>query len=249
MLRSSVRGRYPTSRRSHKTAAHAVDEIGVLPPVLDALLAAADQRAKDVTWEAFLERYTPLLLRTAYRFAHSYDEAMDRYTYLLEQLSRDDCRRLRAFAALGPGRFTTWLVVVARRLLLDHHRQRYGRARLLTAKNQEEAKAAWVMRRRLADLVGGELHLAAIRDWSTNPEGRTCAAECAEAVQAAVNALEPRDQLLLKLRFDRDLRASDIAGVMGFPTQFCVYRRLRAVLAVLRQTVPGAYREYVGANA
>jgi RNA polymerase sigma factor (sigma-70 family) len=215
--------------------------------VLNALLIATDRRTKEVAWEAFVERYTPLLLRTAYRFASSYDEAMDRYTYLLEQLSHNDYRRLRAFAALGPGRFTTWLVVVARRLLLDHHRQRYGRPRLIAAKDREEARAASAMRRRLVDMVGEELHPSAIGDWSTNPEYKTYAAECARALQAAANSLEPRDQLLLKLRFDGDLGARAIAEVMGFPTQFQVYRRLKVVLAALRQMVPRAYREYVGA--
>jgi len=243
----SVHWRRPAPRRSPGTAAHALDEIGVLPPVLDALLIATDRQAKELAWEAFVERYTPLLLRTAYRFAPRYDEAMDRYTYFLEQLSYDDFRRLRAFAALGPGRFTTWLVVVARRLLLDHHRQRYGRTRLHAAKDVEQAKAAAVMRKRLVEMVGEELHPSAIGDWSTNPECRTCAVECARALQAAVNSLAARDQLLLKLRFDRDLGARDIAEIMGFPTQFQVYRRLKVVLAMLRQMVPRAYQEYVGA--
>jgi RNA polymerase sigma factor (sigma-70 family) len=105
------------------------------------------------------------------------------------------------------------------------------------------------MRRHLAEMVGKELHPAAMPDWSAGPEGRTYAAECAAALEAAVRAFEPRDRLLLKLRFERELTAREIADVMGFASQFHVYRRLRAVLTVLRQTVPPAYREYVGAIA
>jgi len=247
MLTPSVQRQYPSAKRSARTPAHVVDEIGVLPPVLADLFAATSATDKETSWGAFVERYTPLLLRTAYRFAPRYDEAMDRYTYFLEQLSYDDFRRLRAFAALGPGRFTTWLVVVARRLLLDHHRQRYGRARPHAAKDGAVAKAAAVMRKRLVEMVGEELHPSALGDWSTNPECRTYAVECARALQAAVKSLEPRDQLLLKLRFDNDLGARDIAEIMGFPTQFQVYRRFKVVLAMLRQMVPRAYQEYVGA--
>ena len=115
------------ARRSLGRPARALEPIGVLPPVLAELLAAVEREAKETAWAAFLEVYTPLLLRTAYRFGHTYDGAMDRYTYLLDHLYRNDFRRLRAFAAIGPGRFTTWLVVVARRLFLDYHRERYGR--------------------------------------------------------------------------------------------------------------------------
>jgi RNA polymerase sigma factor (sigma-70 family) len=229
-----------------KATARVQDEIGVLPPMLATLLTATDKTVRDESWAAFVTRYTPLLLHTVHRLVHSYDEAMDRYTYLLEQLSRNEFRRLRAFAALGPGLFSTWLVVVAHRILVDYHRQRYGRLRLDAAKRGEEARNASLLRRQLAEMIGEELHASAPGDESTDPEGRTCAAECTAAIQTAVSSLDPRDQLLLNLRFNKDLAAREIAGVMGFPTPFHVYRRLRAVLAVLRRTVPPAYQEYVG---
>jgi hypothetical protein len=57
------------------------------------------------------------------------DAVMDRYTDVLEQLRRNDCQRLRGYASDRRSKFTTWLVVVARRLCLDQHRQRYGRDR------------------------------------------------------------------------------------------------------------------------
>jgi len=46
----------------------------------------------------------------------SKDGAMDAYAYVLERLRERDCARLRTYADGGPARFTTWLVVVARRL-------------------------------------------------------------------------------------------------------------------------------------
>jgi RNA polymerase sigma factor (sigma-70 family) len=214
--------------------------------VLAALLAATDPEAKETAWAAFVEAYTPLLLHTAYRFGHTYDGAMDRYTYLLEHLYCNDFRRLRGFAAVGPGRFTTWLVVVARRLFQDYHRQRYGRVRKSTAEDRAATTAAVAMRRHLAELIGDDAPLSAIQDSSTpDADVATYAAERSEALRAAMNSLEPRDKLLLTLRFERELRAHEIADIMGFPTQFHVYRRLRSVLATLSTLLP---RDYVEAG-
>jgi RNA polymerase sigma factor (sigma-70 family) len=215
---------------------------GVLPPALGAVLAATDLTTKETAWKVFVEVYTPLLLHTAYRFGHTYDDAMDRYTYLLDHLHHNDCRRLRAFAAAGPGRFSTWLVVVARRLFLDYHRERYGRRPPGAAAQGDESAALRARRRFLTEMIGEEIPLSAIEDGSVpNPEAAAQAAERAEAVRSALNALEPRDQLLLKLRFYEELAAREIADVMGFPSQFHVYRRLRSVLALLARRLPRAY--------
>src|SRR5260370_32412986 len=61
------------------------------------------------------------------------------------------CGRLHGYVAEGRSKFTTWLVVVARRLCLDFHRHRYGRPRDTTP----DAAAEQAARRRLADLVAG----------------------------------------------------------------------------------------------
>jgi RNA polymerase sigma factor (sigma-70 family) len=230
--------------RAAGSGARPREPIGVVPPVLAALLAATSQEARDAAWAAFVEAYTPLLLHTAYRFGHTYDGAMDRYTYLLDHLYREDFRRLRAFTAPGAGRFSTWLVVVARRLLLDYHRHRYGRTRSSAGHDVEEFRAAAAMRRHLAEMDGDEAALLLIRDGSVpDPEAATHAAERTRAVHAAVGSLEPRDQLLLRLRFDEELAAHEIADVMGFATQFHVYRRLAVVLAKVGKLLPREYLE------
>jgi RNA polymerase sigma factor (sigma-70 family) len=234
------------TRRSPGSAGRVVEQIGVLPPVVAALLAAVDPGAKDAAWGPFAEVYTPLLLHTAYRFGHTYDGAMDRYSYLLEHLYHNDFRRLRAFAATGPGRFSTWLVVVARRALLDYHRQRYGRSRPTSEEDRAQTRASSTMRRNLAELVGEDVLLAVIGDGSTlDPEAATYAAERTEAVHIAVSSLEPGDQLLLRLRFAKELPAREIADIMGLPSQFHVYRRIRAVLATLGRLIPQEYAEAI----
>ena len=161
---------------------------------------------------------------------------MDAYAYMLEQLHRDDFRRLRGYVSDGRTKFTTWLVVVARRVCLDHLRQRYGRQE--SASPDREAHAA---RRRLVDLLAEELDVSGAADATAagNPETQLRANELSRAVAAALSGFEPRDRLLLKLRFEDGLPASEIAQIMAFTTQFHVYRRLNAVLEQVRAALRG----------
>jgi len=210
---------------------------------VSALLAASQPEARNAAWSAFVEAYTPLLLHAAREFGSAYDEAMDRYTYLLEQLSRDDYHRLRNFEPDGAGRFTTWLVVVARRLLQDHHRARYGRIRRAIPPGSADSASA-TMRRNLVEMIGEEISAATIVVGETaSPDAATQSAERAEAVRVAVSSLSSRDQLLLKLRYDTELEAGQIAAVLGLPSRFHVYRRLRAVLKVLSTRLDPAYAD------
>ena len=99
------------------------------PEQLTRLLAAEPGPAAEAAWASFLDAYSGLLLRVARAFWPGYDGALDGYAYMLEELRRKDCQRLRKYAADGRGRFSTWLAVVARRLCLDQYRRRYGRFR------------------------------------------------------------------------------------------------------------------------
>lgn len=237
--------RPPLSARGAAYPARSVspDEAFGIPQPVAAVLVASTAEAKDVAWSAFVEAYTPLLLHTARGFGVAYDGAMDRYTHLLEQLRRDDYHRLRCFAPDGTGRFTTWLVVVARRLLQDHHRARYGRSRRPLRPDSADGASA-TMRRNLVEMIGEELSAATMADGTAaTSETETQSAERADAVRAAVGSLDPRDQLLVKLRYDRELNADQIAAVAGFPTRFHVYRRLRVVLRLLSSRLHPAYAD------
>jgi len=121
----------------------------MIPPELSDLLQGADPAAREAAWKTFLETHSRLLLHTARALGRDYDATMDAYAYLLEQFRRDDFHRLRAYVADGRTKFTTWLVVVARRVCLDHLRQRYGRPQE-SAPGSNEARA---VRRRLVDLL------------------------------------------------------------------------------------------------
>src|SRR6266850_3361808 len=117
-------------------------------PELIRLLTAPDPPTRDAAWDAFVATHSRLLIHTARSLNRDHDAAMDGYAYVLEALREGDYRRLRAYTADGRSKFSTWLVVVARRLCLDFHRQRYGRAR----DTGTEAKEARAARRRLVDL-------------------------------------------------------------------------------------------------
>ena len=159
---------------------------------------------------------------------------MDGYAYVLEALRENEYRRLRAYAADGRSKFSTWLVVVARRLCLDFHRQRYGRARD-TGTDAREARAA---RRRLVDLVAEDLDASGRSPISlADPQADLLGREQSAMLDGALRGLPPGDRLLLTLRFEEDLSAREIAQVMGMATPFHVYRRLNAVLGSLRQSL------------
>lgn len=202
-----------------------------LPSELSRLLDGADSDGREDAWPDFLSKYSRLILRTARSVTTDHDRAMDAYGFVLEELAKDDYRRLRAFEADGPGRFTTWLVIVARRLCLDHQRRRYGRVRNPTNSPSEELKA----KRRLVDLVAGEMDLSHIPDSrSENPELRLRRDELRSALDQALEALAPADQLLLRRRFEDELSVKEIARLMRLPTVFHVYRRLNHLLSDLR---------------
>jgi len=202
----------------------------VLPFELSRLIEATDAPTRDDAWARFVAAHSRLLLHVARSLTADRDTAMDGYVHVLERLREDDCRRLRGYVPDGRSKFTTWLVVVARRLCLDFHRHRYGRSN----DPAPDAAAAHAARRRLVDLVAGETEPEQVAAPAADPASALQAEELHRALQAATARLPAADRLLLKLRFDDDLSAREIAGLLALPTPFHVYRRLNALLQGLR---------------
>jgi RNA polymerase sigma factor (sigma-70 family) len=206
----------------------------VLPSELSALLGAEDPAARDAAWKSFVELHSRLLLHTARSVDRDHDAAMDAYTHLLEQLRADDFRRLRGYADDGRSKFTTWLVVVARRLCLDHVRQRYGRLQ----EDTPEARESHAARRRLIDHVTDEIDVDELHaEAGVDADAQLRTAELTRALSAALAGLDPSDRLLLRLRFEDDLPAREIAAILHYPSPFHVYRRINALLAQMRETL------------
>ena len=213
-------------------AASGADEPrGRVPRLLRDLLAAESAEGRNRAWDRFVRKHSRILLKVAFETKVGYDGAMDRYAITLEGLRADDFRRLRQYRPDGTTRFTTWLVVVARRLCLDHHRRVYGRPRRADDRALEERET----RRRLVDFVAEEIDLETL---TTLDEQGTDAGvrrrELTEALEASLETLDLEDRLMLRLRFEHETRVSEIARLLGKPTVFHVYRRIKKILSRLR---------------
>lgn len=172
-----------------------------------------------------------LLLHTARTVLRTEDDVRDAYAEMLERLRAGNFAKLRSFTDDGRTRFTTWLVVVARRLCVDCYRRRYGRA------NGGDPSADQKVRHALHDARHGAVDPAALASNAELPDVILEERERHEALERALGGLEPRDRMLLALRFKEDQTAIAIARLMGFPTPFHVYRRLNTVLGSLRETL------------
>jgi RNA polymerase sigma factor (sigma-70 family) len=203
-----------------------------LPRELDALLNARDSSSRDRAWEEFLRRYNRYLLGTAQFVCREYDDRMDAYRHMIESLAQDDFKRLREYCVRADSRFTTWLVVVARRLCHDFQRTRYGRERAGSGVAARETREA---RRRLQDLIAVELRPGELPDrGQPTPERRLREEQLSGALASALAELAPEDRLLLKLRYEDGLAVRKVAEVMRLDSEFVVYRRQKRLLARLR---------------
>ena len=207
------------------------------PGDLESLVTAADHAAQERAWAAFLSHHSDVMLRVARVMGGGHDAVMDRYAFVLDALRRDNYKRLRAYLPEGRGSFDTWLAVVARRLCMDEHRHRYGRAQSDDPSAQTERST----RRQLADLVGSELGLEALEaDADAVPDLELERAEQRAVLEAALAQIDVTDRLILRLRFEDGLSVPEIARLVGVDSSFKIYRQLDKVLATVRKHLEAA---------
>lgn len=206
-----------------------------LAPELARLLEASDDLSRERAWAVFLETFSPLILHAARSASTGYDDGMDAYASALDGLRADNYRKLRGYSIDPRSRFSTWLVVVVRRICLDRQRERYGRASTSERESGgiSDERAA---RRRLANLAGADMELETIPDsHGENPAEAVQRRDLRESVGSALADLDERDRLLLTLRFVDDLPAKRIAELQGWPDHMAVYRRINQLAAALKQ--------------
>lgn len=205
-----------------------------LPPELARLLASSDDLSREKAWRVFLDTFSPLILHAARSASSGYDEGMDAYAAALDALRADDCRKLRGYSADPRSKFSTWLVVVVRRICIDAQREKFGRA---SAKEKADGisdeRAA---RRRLATLTSAAIELDSLPDsHGERPDEEVRRNDLHEQLESAIADLDERDRLLLTLRFVDDHPARRIAELQGWPDQMVVYRRINQLTAQLKQ--------------
>lgn len=201
---------------------------------MERLLAARDSPEVERTWAEFVGEYSRLILHVAHSHGGSYDEVMDRYAFVLEQLRRDRCQRLRGYVSDGRGKFSTWLVVVVRRLCLDQLRSRYGRRDRTDEQTRQQ-------RRQLADLVGADMDLDLLpADDGPLPDDVLRRDELHAELGAAIAELDAADRLLLRLRFQDEVPVAEIARLLALPSVFHVYRQLNRTFSALRAALKRA---------
>lgn len=198
------------------------------PDSLVRLLSARDAQDAERAWESFVREHSRLIHMAARKSTRDYDQVMDRYTFVLERLREDDFRRLRSYSPDGRSKFTTWLVVVASRLCVDHHRSVYGRH----ASDDSDPAA---QRRRLVDLVGEDIPFDTIPDSNgTDPQKRLRKLELREALAESIDALDAEDRLFIRLRYQDGRSAAEVAQSLGLASEFAAYRRQRSLLKRLK---------------
>lgn len=205
-----------------------------LPQELARLLDATDDVSRERAWNVFLNAFSPLILHAARSGSGGYDEGMDAYAAALDGLRAADYRKLRAYSADPRSKFSTWLVVVVRRICIDAQRERFGRS--TAAEKADGISDERAARRRLATLTGEAVELNTIADaQGSSPDENVRRSDLNQRLEEALAELDERDRLLLTLRFVDDLPARRIAEVQGWPDQMMVYRRIAQVTAMLRE--------------
>jgi len=242
----------------------------------------ASDRAPDA-WSPSSETYAGLIYQAVGFFERDADHAADCFLYACEQLCNNQFRRLRAFRADGPAKFTTWLRAVVRNLCLDWHRKEFGRQRIfqsiarLPALEQDVYRCVYEdgMRREQTrqtlqarypaldleaacarieqNLTPRQIWLLsvqrpqrraapepalddlAIPDGAPGPEMLAVQGQQRARLSRALARLPDGDRLLIRLRFDEDLTLQQVAQTLGLPDAQTADRRIREVLARLRQ--------------
>lgn len=104
----------------------------------------------EAAWDLFVTRYRRLIFATIRHHSQDHDEVMDLFADVCAALREDGMARLRRYSRpeTHRARFSTWLVVVVRHLVIDRLRAVHGRRRRPAAADRLPP-----VQRRIYDLV------------------------------------------------------------------------------------------------
>lgn len=212
-LRASLAHRYP----DHSPTDGGVVYLDGLQ-VEDLALACACVDGNDGAWEHFIRQLRPQLYQAARTIAgdEGRELADGLYAELFGLPGKDGVRRSLLAHYHGRSRLITWL----RSVLVQRHIDR----RRVT--------------RRLEPLEDDESSPAALRSTSPSPDPERDAlvAHTQRAIDAAIDALEPKDRLRLRLYYGQDMTLAAIGRVLG-EHEATVSRKLEKARRMLKAEV------------
>jgi RNA polymerase sigma factor (sigma-70 family) len=187
-------------------------------------LSWEEGRRREDAFAAFVEEYSPLVrsavTNTLYRYSASTtrEEVEDLHNGVIVGLMEDDFRRLRQFQ--GRSSLGTYVRVITTRHVIDFLRRQRKHVPL--------------------DADPTALDLA---DHRGSPQDHLERAEQELAVRRSIRQLQPRERLLLKLVFDRELKPSQVCRTLGI-TMSAYYNQKSRLMKKMRklceESAPGA---------
>jgi RNA polymerase sigma factor (sigma-70 family) len=175
----------------------------------EAWLAALRAGDVEAAWDQFLNRYQPFILATVRHYVQDYDDVMDVFARVCDNLRAERLARLRRYAEKPTSShtavFSTWLFVVLRHLIIDWFRQRDGRKQLTAA-----ARALSPLQQRLCEYVflDGRSHTEAYELLVSRDRCTATFGEFLKELAATYRALE---------RGRRGFLAADLGGPVATP--------------------------------
>jgi RNA polymerase sigma factor (sigma-70 family) len=245
---------------------------------------------KEAGWTTFLDHHNQLIMNVINKLVLDRDEAMDIYTFALDKLKKDDCKKLASFHAKSRNYdFETWIAVVVRNCCYDWFRKEKGRKRLLKVIEDLPELDQWIFRylywhRYHYDSAFGLLEnkhgfkitfeemctridqlnetlqrqtkwklsqdwLAALpplplndadnttgsRSQDPSPEEELIHSNTSQVIEDILRSLPTQQQLIIQLRFYRNLTLEEIARVLRMKNIWRVHRKLTKGLKLLRK--------------
>lgn len=185
----------------------------------DLALASACMEGRDDAWEHFILELRPSLYQAARTIAgdEGRELADSLYAELFGLPGADGERRSLLAYYHGRSRLVTWL----RSVLVQRHIDRLRATRRLTPIDDER---------------DGESRLTESRQPETDPERDALVAHAQAAVDAAIDALDAKDCLRLRLYYGQDMTLAAIGRVLG-EHEATVSRKLEKARRALRAEV------------
>lgn len=175
-------------------------------------------------WEAFVQKYSPVIWSTVQKTFRSHfylfrqEDAEDLFNSVFLSLIENDFSKLKQYRGDNSCSLKTWLSVVTSRMAIDYMRR--DRSRLEVVSHDEDT-----------DIIG------LLADRRKSAQDALEEKEARSALEEAVNGLEQRDRLIFRL-LCQGTSPEGIANLLGISAD-SVYSRKNRIIGKLKKTLSG----------